>query len=195
MILGSSDSVLGKLRVEFREAVSRVDPRRMALGTCAGMLPAFSFPRLRTVLYRMTGSDIGEECAFLGKVTVVGPPGCESRLRIGAQTLVGPGVTFGLDAPISIGRGVSIGPGVTLYTATHALGPGSQRMSRVVEPRRVIVEDGVWIGMHALILPGVRLGQGSVISAGAVVLEDVPPNSLVAGNPAQTVRELPLGNR
>ena len=190
-----TDSILGKLGFEIREAVIHWDARRTAFGAFTRMMPAFSFPRLRTSLFRLTGADIADDCAIMGEVRIVGPRGCESRLRIGAQTLVGPGVTFGLDAPISIGRGVSIGPGVTLYTATHALGPGSQRMSRLVEPRRVVVEDGVWIGMNALILPGVRLGRGSVVAAGSVVSEDVPANALVAGNPAQSVRELPLGNR
>jgi len=193
--LPDSDSILGKLGFEIREAVIRWDVRRTAFGTFTRMMPDFSFPRLRTSLFRLTGADVGDDCAFMGHVKIVGPPGCESRLRIGADTLIAPGVTFGLDAPISIGRGVSIGPGATLFTATHALGPGSQRMSRTVEPRRVIVEDGVWIGMNALVLPGVRLERGCVVAAGAVVLENVPANSLVAGNPAQPGRELPLGNR
>lgn len=52
----------------------------------------------------------------------------------------------------------------------------------------VIIEDNVWIGMRAMILPGVRIGEGAVIAAGAVVTKDVPPHTLVAGVPSKTIR-------
>jgi acetyltransferase-like isoleucine patch superfamily enzyme len=64
-------------------------------------------------------------------------------------------------------------------------------MDPSVVARPVVVEDGAWIGMAALILPGVRIGAGAVVSAGAVVTSDVPPDTLVAGNPAAVVRSLP----
>ena len=54
----------------------------------------------------------------------------------------------------------------------------------------VIIEDGVFIGMHCLILKGVTLGAGSVIGAGSVVARDVPPGVIAAGNPARVIREL-----
>ena len=62
-------------------------------------------------------------------------------------------------------------------------------------PKPIVVEDGVWVGMHSLILPGVTLGRGCVVSAGSVVAQDVPPNTLVAGNPATVQQNLPFGNR
>ena len=68
-------------------------------------------------------------------------------------------------------------------------------MGLAVLPRPIVIEDGAWIGMQSLILPGVTLGRGSVISAGAVVTENVPPNSLVAGNPATLRETLPFGDR
>jgi acetyltransferase-like isoleucine patch superfamily enzyme len=54
----------------------------------------------------------------------------------------------------------------------------------------VIIRDNVWIGMNAVVLKGVTIGENSVVAAGAVVTRDVPPNVVVAGNPAQVVREL-----
>jgi acetyltransferase-like isoleucine patch superfamily enzyme len=126
----------------------------------------------------------------LGGVGAIAP-----RLRVGEGTVIAPGVTFGLDGEISIGRNVSLSPGVVLYTATHPIGYGSQRMLPFTTPKPIAIEDGVWVGMNSLILPGVILGHGSVVSAGSVVAANVPPDTLVAGNPA-TVREtLPFGNR
>jgi acetyltransferase-like isoleucine patch superfamily enzyme len=58
-----------------------------------------------------------------------------------------------------------------------------------------VVEDGVWIGMNATVLAGVRIGHGAVVAAGAVVTADVPPDALVAGNPAVVVQTLPFGDR
>jgi maltose O-acetyltransferase len=59
----------------------------------------------------------------------------------------------------------------------------------------VVIEDGSWLGLGALILPGVTVGHGSIVAAGAVVMETVPPDSYVEGNPARVVRQLPWGNR
>jgi maltose O-acetyltransferase len=59
----------------------------------------------------------------------------------------------------------------------------------------IVIEDGVWVGMNSLILPGVTLGHGAVISAGSVVTSNVPPDTLVAGNPAAVKDSLPFGNR
>jgi maltose O-acetyltransferase len=57
--------------------------------------------------------------------------------------------------------------------------------------RPIVVEDGAWIALGALILPGVRIGRGAIVGAGSVVSEDVPPNVLVVGNPARATQDLP----
>jgi maltose O-acetyltransferase len=188
-------SILSGVLDEIRQTIADSDPRMMAWAAVQIVLPEFAFPRLRTQLFRLAGPDIRNGATVLGPVRIVGPPGAARNLRVGPRCVIGPRVTFGLDAPITLGRAVSISPGATLYTGTHDLGPGSRRMSRMVASRPIIVEDGVWIGMKALILPGVRLGRGSVVAAGAVVGEDVPPNTLVGGNPATVIRQLPMGDR
>ena len=180
---------------DLRGAVDRVDTRRLAWSVGARLLPEFSFPRVRTALLRWSGADVRRDATFLGYAWFVGPPGALANLRIGAECVIGPGVTFGLDGPIEIGRGVSISPEAMLFTATHALGPASRRMLTPARARPIVVEDGVWIGMRALILPGVRLGRGCVVAAGSVVTENIPPNTLVSGNPAAVVRTLPLPDR
>jgi acetyltransferase-like isoleucine patch superfamily enzyme len=178
----------------FREArtATAVDARRVAIGAFARALPEFAFPGIRAQLLRAEGAHIARGVAVLGRVDIVGPHGAAQRLHIGEGTLIGPNVTFCLDERITIGCGVSIGPKVMLYTATHALGPETRRMSRVVAAHPIVVEDGAWVGLAAIVLPGVCLGRGCVVSAGAVVTKNVPPNTLVAGNPAIVVQELPF---
>jgi len=109
--------------------------------------------------------------------------------------VIAPGVTLGLDADIFLGRNVSLSPGVALYTATHSIGFGSMRMLPFVDSRPIVIQDGSWIGMQSLILPGVTVGHGSVVSAGAVLTVSVPPNTLVSGNPAAAQDSLPFGDR
>jgi acetyltransferase-like isoleucine patch superfamily enzyme len=110
---------------------------------------------------------------------------------MGPGCIVGPDVTFGLDESITLGKNVSIGPRAVLYTATHPIGLGDRRMDLNLLARPIVVGDGAWIGFGALVLPGVRVGRGAVIAAGAVVNADVPEDVLVAGNPATVTQELP----
>jgi acetyltransferase-like isoleucine patch superfamily enzyme len=58
------------------------------------------------------------------------------------------------------------------------------------EVKPIAIEDKVWIGERAIIMPGVTIGQGSIVASGAVVMMDVPPNTMVAGNPARQLRRL-----
>jgi maltose O-acetyltransferase len=82
-----------------------------------------------------------------------------------------------------------MGYDVMLLTVDHELGESGQRCGRRVY-RAICIEDGAWIGSRAVILPGVRIGKGSVVAAGAVVTRNVPPHALVAGVPARLVRDL-----
>lgn len=87
---------------------------------------------------------------------------------------------FDDSAPIYIGRNVIFGPGVRIITSQNA--PEGNGM-KVAKP--VVIEDNCWICGKVTIHPGVRIGAGAVVAAGAVVTEDVPPNTLVEGNPAK----------
>ena len=79
---------------------------------------------------------------------------------------------------------------VIIITDDHEIGPPWHRCGdRVARP--VVIEDGVWIGARVTLLPGVTIGRGSVVAAGAVVNKDVPPNTLVGGVPARILRTLP----
>lgn len=90
---------------------------------------------------------------------------------------------------VRIGNHVMIGPSVQIYTAAHHLNAEERNQGwEVAKP--ITIEDNVWIGGAAILLPGVRIGKNAVVGAGAVVTRDVPPNTVVAGIPARTIREI-----
>jgi len=184
-----------RFALEVRDAVEATSPRRLLWSTAGRLLPDFTFPGTRTFALRWMGCEIADTASVLGHVNIIGPRHAARRLRIAPGCIIGPNVTFGLDGDITLERNVAVGPGATLYTGTHGLGFGSRRMSPRRSAKPIVVEEGAWIGMLALILPGVRLGAGCVVSGGAIVTRDVPPNVLVAGNPATVVETLPFGNR
>jgi acetyltransferase-like isoleucine patch superfamily enzyme len=162
----------------------------------AGPLPEFASGTIRARGYRWAGFDFAGGCAVAGNLRLTsGMSGFYDKLHVGRETVIAPEVTINLDETVHLGTRVSISPYVRIYTGTHQLGPGSKRMAPAVAPKPVVIEDGCWIGVGALILPGVTVGHGAVVGAGAVVMRDVPPNAYVEGNPAQVIRELPWGNR
>ena len=88
---------------------------------------------------------------------------------------------------IIIGDNVMVGPRVSFYTAGHPI-DAEIRIEELEFGLPITIEDNVWIGGSATILPGVTVGRNSIIAAGAVVTKDVPSNSIVGGNPARLIR-------
>jgi acetyltransferase-like isoleucine patch superfamily enzyme len=180
---------------EVQSMRTAINPRFALMDVCANVLPKYAMCGVRARFYRMGGCRIEHGVTIQGPLVLLGSGPRVDRLRIGEGTIVAPFVTFGLDAEVAIGRRVSIGPGAAFHTGTHAIGFASRRMQLATIADGITVEDGAWIGAHSVVLPGVTVGRGSIVSAGAVVTENVPANVLVAGNPA-TVREaLPFANR
>ena len=104
-------------------------------------------------------------------------------VRIGANTRINRECLLDVRGGLEIGENVSISPQVAILTAAHSVrDPGFR-----VELRRIAIGDNVFVGTRAVILPGVTLGRGSVVAAGAVVTADVAPLSVVAGIPARPV--------
>ena len=96
------------------------------------------------------------------------------------------------DAEIRIGERVLFGPHVTVVTAGHPLDP-ALRCTAAQFFAVVTIEDEVWVGANATILPGVTVGRGAVVAAGAVVTAHVPPMTVVAGVPARIIRQITPG--
>ncbi|PSW06622.1 sugar O-acetyltransferase [Photobacterium lipolyticum] len=126
----------------------------------------------------------------LGQGSCIEPP---LRLTYGCHFSVGDGSYINWDAVIldngrvDIGSGVMIGPRVQIYTAAHAL-DAERRLAGDETARPVVIEDKVWIGGGAILMPGVRVGAEAVIGAGSVVTRDVAPGTCVAGNPARPIQ-------
>ncbi len=81
-----------------------------------------------------------------------------------------------------------------MILSPDAVGPGSRRLGKA-DALPVTIEDGAWIRVGAIIVPGITVGRGAIVAAGAIVLHDVPPNTYAEGNPAKVIRKLGWANR
>ncbi|CAJ0546563.1 Ff.00g011900.m01.CDS01 [Fusarium sp. VM40] len=115
--------------------------------------------------------------------------GCNTFIRDGVY--MNCVVSIHDNAPVFVGDRVLIGPEDCICPITHAFDPDERReASGTSFAHPIYIEDDCWIGARALILPGVRVGRGSTVAAGAVVAKDVEPYCLVGGAPAKLIRRL-----
>jgi acetyltransferase-like isoleucine patch superfamily enzyme len=113
---------------------------------------------------------------------------CPERVNLADGVTVGSRVTIMAQGGVEVGPSTMIGPGVTILSVNHDYTQTSQAKA-TQRKRPVKIGRDVWIAGGAIILPGVKVGDNSVVAAGAVVTRDVPPNSIVAGVPAKLIRE------
>ena len=111
------------------------------------------------------------------------------NITLEENVFVNYGAYFLDSCPIYIGKNTMLGPNVHLYSASHPLDLSERRRFACTGSPIRIGED-VWIGGNSVILPGVTIGDGAVIGAGSVVTKDVPPKTLVAGNPCIKIKSL-----
>ena len=124
----------------------------------------------------------GAKIHCLAEVGRVNAGGNKANLIIGANSFIGQ-VEFALHEKIIIGEFVCINDGVHVLTGSHNVSDPKWR--HIKKP--IIIEDYAWIATNAIILPGVRIGKGAVVSAGAVVSRDVNDGEIVVGNPARPI--------
>jgi acetyltransferase-like isoleucine patch superfamily enzyme len=114
----------------------------------------------------------------------------KNNLRIGANTWIGQNCFFHSAGAIDIGSAVGIGPFVKILTSVHQETDLSKPvLFEPLEFAKVVLEDGCDIGVGTTILPGVRIGKGSIIGAGSVVTKDIPEFTVAAGVPAKIIRK------
>ncbi len=112
-----------------------------------------------------------------------------SHVSLGAGTFLNFGCQLADVAEIVLGEAVQVGPYVQFLTPIHPVDPVARR-DRWERAAPIRVEDNVWIGGGAIVLPGVTIGADTVVGAGAVVTKDLPPRVLAVGNPARLVRQV-----
>ena len=108
---------------------------------------------------------------------------------IGDHTRVGLHNT--IIGPVTIGNHVNLAQGITVTALNHNFSNTNKRIDEQgVSTNAVTIDDDVWVGANAVILPGVKIGNHCVVAAGAVVTKDVPPHSLVEGVPAKVIKQI-----
>lgn len=114
--------------------------------------------------------------------------GLGNNVEIGNHS--GIGIDCKIHGPVRIGDNVMMGPEVIIHTSGHSFERTDipMRLQGRSAPKMVIIQDDVWIGQRAMIMPGVTVSQGSIIAAGSVVTKDVPEYAVIAGNPARIVK-------
>lgn len=153
-------------------------------------LPPHVGNRLRVCLLRLAGFQIGRGTVMWGAPIITGSGDLYTRLQVGCACWFNVGCFLNLGAEIRIGDHVALGHQVMILTDTHAIGD-QQRRAGPLEAFPVYIGDGAWIGARAILLPGVTIGAGAVVAAGAVVTKAIAPHTLVGGTPARPLRELP----
>ena len=162
---------LDALRAEARRAVHQhntMDPD--ARGACG--------PRLAALLGAV-GQGVFIEAPFH---VAYGP-----NLRLADSVYLNAGCVVLDTAPVRIGARTMLGPGVHIYCADHHRGR-DERLQGLERALPVTIGAEVWIGGGAIVLPGVKIGEGAIVGAGAVVSRDVPEGARVAGIPARALR-------
>jgi maltose O-acetyltransferase len=175
-------------------------PANVALGRDVYLDTAYGFASFGSE--QEPGLALGDACGAYDRTTfVVGPRG---RITVGAYTCLN-GTYLHCNERITIGAHCLLAWGVVLtdswlmpatplrarQTALRAVAADPlRRMPSASAPRPITLEDTVWVGFDAVILPGVTLGRGCVVGCTSIVAADVPPYALVVGNPARIVRYL-----
>lgn len=111
----------------------------------------------------------------------------EHNVSIGDNTVIDAYVHIWGNGGVTIGRDVLIASHCCITSLTHDSSAALFRQKTIAKP--VIIEDNVWLGYNVTVLPGVTIGKGSIIGAGAVVTKDIPPNSIAVGNPAKVIKQ------
>jgi len=158
------------------------------------LAPIYQHRGKHSVIHRSARMDTPPYRIFsLGDYSVIESFACINNavgdVMIGNHTRIGLHDT--IIGPVEIGSHVNLAQGITVTALNHNFDDTQKRIDEQgVSTNPVTIEDDVWIGANAVILPGVTIGNHCVVAAGAVVTKDVPPHSLVAGVPAKVIKNI-----
>ena len=138
---------------------------------------------IREIFAELTSQDINETLRLV-------PPfhtDCGKNIHIGENVFINSNCTMQDQGGIYIGDNVLIGHNACLLTLNHDFDPEKRAN---LHPSPIYIEDNVWLGSNVTVLPGVRIGEGSIVAAGAVVTKDVKSGEIVGGVPAKTIKKI-----
>lgn len=141
--------------------------------------------------------NMGEGCIIRSNVLIMSTHGLIGEIRFGSHCSIGRNTDIDYTGGLIIGNGVEITDGVRILTHNHDFFGIIQNNNCLLDDTRAYVtplqiDDNVFIGSGAIIMPGIsRIGENAIISSGAVVMQEVKPNTIVAGNPAKVIGKLP----
>ncbi|MBR7997085.1 sugar O-acetyltransferase [Burkholderia cenocepacia] len=158
--------------------------RAMAITARLNRLTFDDAADVRALFGELIGSQVDDGFMLIPPFHATGGAG----MKLGRNVFVNQNCTFYDLGGLEIGDDVMIGPNVSLITSGHPVEPSRRRDGVIAKP--IVIERNVWIGAGATIIGGVTIGENAVVAAAAVVTRDVPPNTLVGGNPAKIIRSI-----
>jgi acetyltransferase-like isoleucine patch superfamily enzyme len=165
-------------------AMSASVKRAMAITARLNRLTYNDADQVRALFSELIGSKVDDSFLLIPPFYATG--GADTR--VGRNVFINQNCTFYDLGGIDIADDVMIGPNVSLITSGHPVEPSRRRAFTIAKP--IVIERNVWIAAGTTIIGGVTVGENSVVAAGSVVTKNVPPNTLVGGNPARVIRSI-----
>lgn len=178
------EETIGKILFRFKTILKELDVYILHL---AGHIPLH---HLRRLLYRMDGMKIGRGSALHMGTVFYNP----SNITIGEDTIIGEKAVLDGRNKLTIGNHVDIASEVMIYNSQHDISSDNFATVEDTVSKPVTIEDYVFVGPRAIILPGVTIKKGAVVGAGAVVTKNVEEFTVVGGVPAKPIAERKLKN-
>jgi acetyltransferase-like isoleucine patch superfamily enzyme len=158
--------------------------RAMAITPTLNRLTFDDADKIRAVFSDLIGHKVDESFSLIPPFYTTGG----ENIRVGRNVFINQNCTMYDLGGIDIADDVMIGPNVSIITSGHPIEPSQRRAFVIAKP--IVIERSVWIAAGATIIGGVTVGENSVVAAGSVVTRDVPPSTLVGGNPARVIRSI-----
>lgn len=158
--------------------------RAMAITAKLNRLTFDDADEIRALFSELTGKKVDENFLLLPPFYTAGG----NEIRVGQNVFINQNCTCYDLGGVDISDDVMIGPNVNIITTSHPLAPSQRRAVTIGKP--IVIARNVWIAAGATIIGGVTIGENAVVAAGSVVTKDVPPNTLVGGNPARVIRSI-----